>query len=482
MTRNHEKKRNVISLTLAVSFFIFLLSCSTSSQRPPKMTRLDLREMGPKEMAKFFKNVRSPGGNPGSHYLLASYYQERERHKEAIEEFKKVLLIDPKHVKAHSAMGVSYDLLKDHPHAVECYQNALELDPHLDYVENNLGYSYLLQGNHEEAISAFQRAIALNAKENRFHNNLGLAYAMDGQLEKSLEEFKLGGDASKAHFNVAQFYHRKGLYPLAQFHYSTALILDPSFAHARIALKAVNALMRILKPEPPTIETKEEHTSEPFAFGQMDPERPASYVSFVTSDTPPVSEHFHDTGADLNDQTGSEAIDPQGRMVPTESQIEKPTLQNEAPSPQGGPSGKCSYDDTVGFPPRLEGGASSRLARETFSLHDSHLKGKEVAASKRFGIEVSNGNGTPRMARKMGDYLKTRGLKVSRVTNANHFDHRVSKIYYQEGYHEAASRLADQLPALDGMEEAKRFDRPDIKIKLLIGKDLVPYQTSLLKE
>jgi hypothetical protein len=179
---------------------------------------------------------------------------------------------------------------------------------------------------------------------------------------------------------------------------------------------------------------KEEHTSEPFAFGQMDPERPASYVSFVTSDTPPVSEHFHDTGADLNDQTGSEAIDPQGRMVPTESQIEKPRLQSE-----------------------------------TFSLHDSHLKGKEVAASKRFGIEVSNGNGTPRMARKMGDYLKTRGLKVSRVTNANHFDHRVSKIYYQEGYHEAASRLAGQLPAFDVVEETKRFDRPT-SVKLLIGK------------
>jgi len=482
MTRNHKKKRNLISLALAVSFFIFVLSCSTSSQRPTQTNRLDLREMGPKEMAKFFKNVRSPGGNPETHYLLACYYQDRERHKEAIEEFKKVLLIDQKYVKAYSAMGVSYDLLKDHPHAVECYQNALEFDPHLDYVENNLGYSYLLQGNQEEAISAFQRAIALNPKENRFHNNLGLAYAMNGQLEKSLEEFKLGGDASKAHFNVAQFYHQKGLYALAQFHYSTALTLDPSFAHARIALKAVNALMRILKPEAPTMEAKEEHLSEPFAFGQMEPERPASYVSFVTSDTPPVSEHFHDTGADLNDQTGSEAIDPQGRMVPTESQIEKPKLQSEAPSPQGGASGKCSYDYTVGFPSRLEGGASGRLARETFSLHDFHLKGKKAAASKRFGIEVSNGNGTPGMARKMGDYLKTRGLEVSRFTNANHFNHRVSKIYYQEGYQEAASHLAGQLPALDGMEEAKRFDRPDIKIKLLIGKDLVPYQTSLLKE
>ena len=86
------------------------------------------------------------------------------------------------------------------------------------------------------------------------------------------------------------------------------------------------------------------------------------------------------------------------------------------------------------------------------------------------------------MARKVGDYLKTRGLEVSRLTNANHFNHRVSKIYYQEGYQEAASHLAGQLPALDGMEETKRFDRPNIKIKLLIGKDLVPHQQSLVKE
>jgi hypothetical protein len=119
---------------------------------------------------------------------------------------------------------------------------------------------------------------------------------------------------------------------------------------------------------------------------------------------------------------------------------------------------------------------------ETFPLHDSHPKGKDVMASTRLGIEVSNGNGTTGMARKVRDYLKTRGLEVSRLTNANHFNHRVSKIYYQEGYEEAASHLAGQLPAVDGMEETKPFDRPHIKIKLLIGKDLVPHQRSLAKE
>jgi Tfp pilus assembly protein PilF len=447
MSRRYEKKAGLISLALAIFFFIFLLSCSTSSQRPSKMTRLNLREMGPKEIASFLKNVRSPGGNSEAHYLLACYYQERERYREAIEEFKKALIIDPKNIKAYSGMGISYDLLKDSARAIECYEAALELDPKLNYVLNNLGYSYLLQGNPEKAISALEQAIALNAKENRFHNNLGLAYAMNGQLEKSLEEFKQGGDASRAHFNVAQFYHKKGLYQLAQFHYSTALSLDPSFTHAQLALKAVNAVMRILRPETQTIETKEEHTSEPFTFGQMEPERPASLASFVTFDTPSVSTHLHDTGANINDQTGSDAIDSQGRMVPTDSQIETLNPHTEA-----------------------------------FSLHDSHPKGKEVMASTRFGIEVSNGNGTTGMARKVRDYLKTRGLEVSRLTNANHFNHRVSKIYYREGYEEAAINLAGQLPTVDAMEETKRFDRPNIHVKLLIGKDLVPHQRSLAKE
>jgi len=439
------------------------------------MTRLNLREMGPKEMAKFFENVRSPGGNSQAHYLLACYYQERDRHREAIEEFKKVLLIDPRYIKAYSRMGVSYDLLKDHAQAVEWYQNALELEPNLDYVENNLGYSYLLQGHHEKAISAFQRAIALNGREIRFHNNLGLTYAINGQLDKALEEFTLGGDASKAHFNVAQFYYKSGLYQLAQFHYSTALSLDPSFAHARVALKAVNALVRILKPETLTIETEEENPSEPFAFGQMEPGRPTSPVSSVTPETLPGSNHLRDTGEDLNVQAGSEAIDFQGRMVPAESRKIGREDESSLKHTVFGSAEEEKLETLISI-------EKSKSQAESFPLHDSHPREKDSVTLKRFGIEVSNGNGINGMARRVGQYLKTRGLEVSRLTNANHFNYRVSKIYYQEGYQEAASHLAAQLPALDAMEETKRFDRPNIKIKLLIGKDLIPYQRSLVKE
>ena len=54
-------------------------------------------------------------------------------------------------------------------------------------------------------------------------------------------------------------------------------------------------------------------------------------------------------------------------VIPSEQfreRIEYSSLQGEAPRPQGGASGTCRCDHTVGFPPRLQGGASSRLARE----------------------------------------------------------------------------------------------------------------------
>jgi len=43
--------------------------------------------------------------------------------------------------------------------------------------------------------------------------------------------------------------------------------------------------------------------------------------------------------------------------------------QSEALRPQGGASGRCRYDYRVGFPPRLQDGASSRLAREIYPFH-----------------------------------------------------------------------------------------------------------------
>ncbi len=97
-------------------------------------------------------------------------------------------------------------------------------------------------------------------------------------------------------------------------------------------------------------------------------------------------------------------------------------------------------------------------------------------------IEVSNGNGVNGMARKVGQYLKGKGLEVTRITNAGHFNHRDSTVYYQKGYKDAATHVVDQFPSIQDVEETKPFDRPQINVKVLIGKDLVQYQTLFARE
>ena len=61
----------------------------------------------------------------------------------------------------------------------------------------------------------------------------------------------------------------------------------------------------------------------------------------------------------------------------------------EASRPQGGASGRCRYDHRVGFPPRLKGGASSRLARERSG---SGVSGESSLAGRNHGGRRKHGN------------------------------------------------------------------------------------------
>ena len=108
---------------------------------------------------------------------------------------------------------------------------------------------------------------------------------------------------------------------------------------------------------------------------------------------------------------------------------------------------------------------------------------RSLPPMKSIGIEVSNGNGINQMARKVGDYLTEMGMKVARLTNANKFNQEFTKIFYLNGYETEAAYVAEQLPSGKGnLEAVKRFDRPDIRVKVFIGKDLAPYKEVFRQE
>ncbi len=605
---------------LGISFLVLIISCS-SMQSILGWPSYDSRDT---EISRLLSNVRPHQGNPDSHYLLACYYQERGKHKEALEEFKKVVSIDPNYAKAYNGMGVSFDLLGDFSKATEYYNYSLRLNPTADYVYNNLGYSYLLQGNVDEAITALKKASDLNNKDKTFHNNLGLAFGEKGQYDLALAEFKLASDEPKAHFNMAQIYLKKGLMDEAKNHYAIALKLNPSQTVAHTALKATDALAKIFESSPAKVELKQLVVPDPpkviagvenlkapeqlttvekgavegepltvsdqqtllkevslsYDISKKDKkptiavekaknvaEAPAPPVARANFSAPqkanPPNPQPQDAGmpkvrpeppiatlpSTVPSGAGPGAVEP----VKKAKEIVDVSLENK----KGSITYSIVADGTIGDYDVFKLGSPSRLVLDIWDMGDQYPRtgiwldnlfikvvrighypekmrfvfdslnpqlppyqvdrmddklmvsfgnipqpdepkiyaketpspGKDapsastktaVEASRngKLAIEISNGNGVNKMARMVGDYLERKGFKVTRLTNADYFNYAETRIFYQKEFRNAADQVAEQLPVFRSKEETEKFGRPNIKMKILIGKDLVPHKKS----
>ena len=99
----------------------------------------------------------------------------------------------------------------------------------------------------------------------------------------------------------------------------------------------------------------------------------------------------------------------------------------------------------------------------------------------RIVIQVSNGNGVNRMARNVGKYLSSNGFRTMYLTNANHFNHPDTTIYYRSGYLQEARKAAQKLPGRQKMKEVSHLEWESAKVKVVIGKDLIPHMSLFQK-
>ncbi|MGH6621592.1 MAG: LytR C-terminal domain-containing protein [Alphaproteobacteria bacterium] len=92
-------------------------------------------------------------------------------------------------------------------------------------------------------------------------------------------------------------------------------------------------------------------------------------------------------------------------------------------------------------------------------------------------VEVSNGAGRNKLAARMRDYLASKGLAVSYLTNAANFKHRTTAIFYKPGNHAAAQRFAKQLPIPVELVEMNAH-YADVLIRL--GADILEFDRKTL--
>lgn len=442
----------IIRLMLITFLFITLTNCSMSNANWSSVKFWSSKEQGSamddNAVNQFIGKIRVRPGNSDSHLLLAGYYQERGRHREAIDEYSKALSIDPSCVKAYNGKGVSQDHLGEYTAAVESYQKALVLNPKLDYVLNNLGYSFILQGNYEAAAETFRKACLINEKDNRIRNNLALAYAMAGHYDQAFREFEKAGDGDKtyAHLKLASIYYEKAMFRQAAEHYRSVLQLNPGLDAAKRGLEATQELVMI----------------EAAAARQKGLEKDM---------TKPVS-------------TGTPAVVPEdedkamGYYQTARKLYEKGSFEEA----------RQHYFQAFALNPALDGArkgweaaaALKRIAeapsRTDMAEKTSANEVKEVLSARplqNIGIEVCNGNGKRHMARRVATYLKAGGFNIVRLTNAGHFKHATGTIYYKKEYRDVAFKIAAKIPQITAMNEITKSGRPTVKVKVLLGKDLI---------
>jgi Flp pilus assembly protein TadD len=404
-------KYAVISMSVA----IFLISCYSKDnlvyQNPYEEKTAE--NISSENVNKFLSSVRKVDGEAEAKYRMARYFQNKNKHKIAIEELKEVILIDPFFAKAYNALGVSYDQLREFKNAIHFYKLAIKIDPNLDYVYNNLGFSRLLSGDYDRAIDAFHKAIALDEKNERFRNNLGLAYAKKGEYELALEQFKITGDELSANHKLGQILYKEGKYELAGKY---------------------NALSSQTKVS--------SHTAPPVSSDgiEKDPQPEMLQEPIINESRTPQKQ----------DEVAAEL---KGDDFYTKGTQNKPS-------------------ETIGISENRRSSLNySKEMNET--SNKEHRISKDYTVE--FEIEISNGNGVDGMAKRLANYLTKKGFKVTRLRNARCYNHESTKIFYYNGYAQDISRLLKEIPVECDKKNLIELKQTDKHIKILIGKDMIPH-------
>jgi eukaryotic-like serine/threonine-protein kinase len=122
---------------------------------------------------------------------LGRIHEMSGKHDLAVQEFQRVLDINPRDVGALSGIARSYENAGRIPEAEAAYKKAVALQP--DYWDGyeELGFFYDRHGRYPEAIAQLQQAVSLTPDNSQIYANLGAVYS-------DADDPKLFPDAEKA--------------------------------------------------------------------------------------------------------------------------------------------------------------------------------------------------------------------------------------------------------------------------------------------
>jgi serine/threonine-protein kinase len=125
-----------------------------------------------------------------AHVCLGTVAQEKDRHKEAEEEFRTAIKFDPKADDAWRGLAQSLESQKNFVEAEKDYKEAIKLKPEYWASYTWLGWFYNNQSQYEDAIDQYEKARTLSPDNGRVLYSLGVPYFRSGRFDAAIKMFK----------------------------------------------------------------------------------------------------------------------------------------------------------------------------------------------------------------------------------------------------------------------------------------------------
>ncbi|MCK4463197.1 MAG: tetratricopeptide repeat protein [Candidatus Omnitrophica bacterium] len=138
------------------------------------LTDISCRES--KEVRPSDFNSMQNGKNEEYYINQGNIYLDAGQYKKAIDEYKKVINVNPSFTPAYFNLGIAYTTLGEEDNALEAYQKAIELDPNYVEAYGNIGWIYRSQNNYEKSIEYYNKARNISPNDPLIYENLGLGY------------------------------------------------------------------------------------------------------------------------------------------------------------------------------------------------------------------------------------------------------------------------------------------------------------------
>ena len=164
------------------------------------------------------KLVQSAPRNALYRYWTARLDYDDNLYAAAIDGLRQAVALDPRMVKGHDNLGLSYEALGQYDEAIRSYQEAVRLNreasPGSPWPPLNLGVLLARLDRRDEAEPLFRESVRIDPRFPQGHYQLGTALEKKGRADEAVNELeeaaRLDASYAEPHYALARLYRRRG--------------------------------------------------------------------------------------------------------------------------------------------------------------------------------------------------------------------------------------------------------------------------------